>query len=558
MSGDGSAKHVLPWGLLWAASAVAFAWFTYPSLASALGSMSWQHIAVVIFADILLAVIVLFIHDKTQTDEPIQRMFPVLFWGRKMSVLAGPLLRQYWFANDHEEKPYDRVTRNWIHKTSRGQSNNIGFGSQHDFDAIGSYHVLPATFTNTVSKTGDETGDHYHKVVGSHSGVSNTYTMNRFVSISAMSFGSLSDRAIMALNKGAKQADIIHNTGEGGLSPYHEQGGDLIFQMGTAKYGVRAEDGGLDDEKMRTLASKEQVKMIEIKLAQGAKPGKGGMLLKEKITKEIAEIRGIPMGVDCHSPPRHKEFDDVHGLFDFIDRVRDLADKPVGIKMVLGHTEELEAIAAKMAAEPGRGPDYIQIDGSEGGTGAAPLVLAGNAGLPMKQAIALADWAFKEHGVRDKVVLFASGQIGTPIDVAVAMALGADAVHVARGFLFALGCIQALECHSNHCPTGIATQSRRRIRSLDVDAAADRVAAYVNTLEKEVKMLSESCGYKSPDQMTPDDIMVVTRPGHLDYLSELHGVSAWEASRERDLARKAGMSVGEHKRKQSLPMAEFN
>lgn len=556
MSGHASVKAILPWGFLWVACSIAFAWFTFEPLSRMLGSLSWEHIAVVIFADVLLALVVLFIHDRTQTDEPIQRMFPVVYWGRWLSVITGPLLRQYWFASDHEEKPYDRVTRNWIYQTSRGRSNNIGFGSQHDFDAIGSYHALPATFTNTVSKTGDETGDHYHKEIGLHTGISNPYTMLHFITISAMSFGSLSDRAIMALNKGAKKAGILHNTGEGGLAVYHEQGGDLIFQMGTAKYGVRDSDGGLDEDKLRAITSREEVKMVEIKLAQGAKPGKGGMLLKEKITKEIAEIRGIPRGVDCHSPPRHKEFDDVDGLFDFIDRVRAIADKPVGIKMVLGHTEELESVAAKMAAEPGRGPDYIQIDGSEGGTGAAPLVLAGNAGLPMKQAIALADWAFKEHGVRDRIALFTSGQIGTPIDVAVAMALGADAVHVARGFMFALGCIQALECHSNKCPTGIATQSRWRIRSLDVDAAADRVAAYATCLEKDVKMLSESCGYKSPDQLTADDIMVVTSPGHLDYLSELHGVSAWEASRERDLARAAGMTVGEHKRHMSLPVVD--
>ena len=201
-----------------------------------------------------------------------------------------------------------------------------------------------------------------------------------------------------------------------------------------------------------------------------------------------------------------------------------------------------------MANEPGRGPDYISVDGSEGGTG-APLVLASHAGLPMKQAIAVVDWALKEHGVRDKVTLFSAGQIATPIDVVVSMALGADAVYIARGFMLALGCIQALDCHSNHCPTGIATQSQRKQRVLDVNAAAERVSLYAKVLAKEVQYLTESCGYTSPSQFTPDDIMVVTSPGHLDYLSELQGVSAWEAAQERKKAMSHGMTVGEWKAK---------
>jgi glutamate synthase domain-containing protein 2 len=502
-----------------------------------------------IISALVVGAIIVFIHDKRQKDNPIQRMFPLVIWGRKFLVKLGPLLRQYLFLNDQEETPYNRITRNWIFESAHGVRNTIGFGSQIDMDKVGTTLIMPATFTNTKSKTGEETGSSYQKVIGAHTGIE-PVILKHFVNISAMSFGALSYRAHAALNKGAKMAGILHNTGEGSLAPCHEYGnGDLIFQIGTAKYGVRDEDGNLSDELLREKGEHPQVKLIEIKLAQGAKPGKGGMLLKEKITKEIADIRKIPMGEDAHAPARHKEFNDVDGLFDFIDHVRGIVKKPVGIKMVIGHTAEIEEVANKMKEEPGRGPDYVVIDGGDGGTGAAPHVLSSYAGLPMKQAIAVADWAFKSYGIRDKVVLFASGKIATPIDIAVAMALGADAVNMARGFMLSLGCIQALECHTNNCPTGIATQSKSLEKALDIEAAALRVATYANVLYKETQMLAESCGYDHPNQITPDDIMVVTSPGHLDYLSELHGVSAYEASSERRKAREMHMTVGEMKMK---------
>jgi glutamate synthase domain-containing protein 2 len=507
----------------------------------------WRALLMFAISASVVGLIVVYLHDKTQKDEPVQRMFPVLFWGRKIFTEVGPLFRQYMFANDTEETPYNRLTRNWIYQTSRGKRNTIGFGSQIDMDTVGSTIVLPATFTNLASKTGEETGRTYKKVIGQHTGVE-TVTMEHFVSISAMSFGALSFRAHAALNLGAKRAGILHNTGEGGLAPCHEYGGgDLIFQIGTAKYGVCDDEGNLDDDLLRKVAEHPQVRMFEIKLAQGAKPGKGGMLLKEKITKEISEIRKVPMGKDAFAPARHKEFSDVNGLFDFIDHVRGIVNKPVGIKMVIGHTEEIEAVAKKMKAEPGRGPDFIVIDGGDGGTGAAPLVLSSYSGLPMKQAVAVADWALKTHGVRDKVVLFAGGKIATPIDIAVAMALGAEAVYIARGFLLALGCIQALECHSNACPTGIATQNKKLEKALDIEAAAKRVENYAKTLYKEAQMLAESCGYHTPEDITDDDIMVVSSPGHLDYLSKLHSVSAFEAAKEREDAKRYGTTVGDLK-----------
>ncbi len=520
------------------------------------GIIAWSAVLtgeLILFA-VIMGIIVLYIHDKRQTHTPVQRLFPVVIWGRKLLISAGPLLRQYLFLNDQEETPYSRITRNWIYESSKGTRNTIGFGSQIDMDKVGTTLIMPATFTNVTSKNGDETGHSYKKIIGKHTGVE-PVELTHFVHVSAMSYGALSYRAHAALNLGAKMGGFMHNTGEGGLAPCHEYGGgDLIFQIGTAKYGVRDEDGNLDDEKLRDISKHPQVKLIEIKLAQGAKPGKGGMLLKEKITKEISEIRKVPMGKDAYAPARHSEFSDVNGLFDFIDRVRNVSQKPVGIKMVIGHTAEIEDIAQKMALEPGRGPDYIVIDGGDGGTGASPHVLSSYAGLPMKQALAVADWAMKSHGVRDKIILFASGKISTPIDIAVAMALGADAVNIARGFMLAIGCIQALECHTNNCPTGIATQRKSLERAIDIKGAAQRVKTYADVLYKETQMLAESCGYKTPTDITADDIMVVTSPGHLDYLSELHGISAYEASLERRLARSKGMSVGEMKIKEAAQM----
>ena len=553
-SEDMGGSSPVKWVACWLVLTIAFAWSTAGLLSEWLGGEGsssgdfLNHGIIVAAASFLFALSLLYIHDRTQTDQPIQRMFPVLYWGRKASVTVGPLLRQYWFTNDLEEKPFNRVTRDWVYKTSRGESNNIGFGSQVDFDAVGTYHVLPALFKKDVdSEDAKKHKDGFSLTIGDREGVDHPVTMDHFVNISAMSFGSLSARAIESLNRGAKDARILHNTGEGGLSPYHKSGGDVIFQMGTAKFGVRNDDSTLNDALLKELASYEKVRMIEIKLSQGAKPGKGGMLLKEKITSEISSIRKVPMGKDVLSPPRHPEIDDVPSLFDFIDRVREITKKPVGIKIVVGHMGEIEAIAEAMAAEPGRGPDYISVDGSEGGTGAAPLVLASHAGLPMKQSIAIVDYALRKHGVRDSVAVLSCGQIATPIDIVVAMALGADAVYIARGFMLALGCIQALDCHSNHCPTGIATQSKRRQKVLDIPAAASRVSMYAQALQKEVMLLTKSCGYTSPQQFTADDIMVVTSPGHLDYLSELHGVSAVEASIERTAAQKAGMTVGEMK-----------
>jgi len=481
--------------------------------------MFWQVLLVFLLLS-AVAVIALFVHDRLQKSEPVVRRFPVLIYGRKTLVALGPLLRQYLFSDDRQETPYNRITRNWIYQTARGKRNNIGFGSQTDMDSVGSIVFLPATFTNTAARAGDDVGHGLGRIIGGR-GNAQPVPMPQYVYISGMSFGALSRRAIASLNLGAQKAGLFHNTGEGSVSSAHEQGGNLIFQIGTAKYGIRDDEGRLDDRLLAEVAARPHVKLFEIKLAQGAKPGKGGMLLKEKITREIADIRKIPMGQDAFSPPRHAEFTDVDGLFRFIERVRSVTGKPVGIKMVIGRPGEIESIAEEMAKDPNAGPDFITIDGGEGGTGAAPLVLASHTGLPLKQGLSIADRTLREYGVRENVTLFASGKIATPADVALAMALGADAVGIARGFLLAVGCIQSLKCHVGDCPAGICTQSEHAQKAIDVEAASDRVATYAKTLIKETQMLAASCGYTDPSQLTTHDAMVCVEPGRWVHLSEL-------------------------------------
>ncbi|MDB4297443.1 FMN-binding glutamate synthase family protein [Flavobacteriaceae bacterium] len=537
-------KHIwtLAFAIIIATTAIIYGYLSYKN------TNKWPIIiSITAFGFIIFNTLLFFyLNDKTQQSQLHKEEIETKPFYKKLAKKIRLL-----FNSEHSQNtnnlPFSQNIQNWIQNTSKGKKNTIGFGSQVSMDDVGATVILPKTFTNLHSKTGETNTKNYKKTIGLHTGVK-TVELSHFVHISGMSYGALSFRANAALNLGAKRAGILHNIGEGGLAKCHEYGGgDLIYQIGSAKYGIKDYNGDIDETLLKDKAAHPQIKMFEIKLAQGAKPGKGGMLLKEKITKEISDIRNIPMGEDSHSPARHKEFSDVDGLFNFIGRIRKIVKKPIGIKIVIGHTEEIESIAKKIKEEPGRGPDYIVIDGGEGGTGAAPSVLSSYSGLPLKQALATADWALKSHGVRDKVVLFASGKIATPIDIAVAMALGAEAVFIARGFLLALGCIQALECHSNNCPTGITSHDKELENKLDIHVAAKRVATYADKLYKESQMLAESCGYNNPEQINDDDIMVVTSPGRLEYLSSLHSVSAYEAATTRRKAKKVDTSVGDLK-----------
>jgi glutamate synthase domain-containing protein 2 len=445
---------------------------------------------------------------------PIRKHFPILYWGRWLGYELGPLLRQYIVAGDEDERPFTRTQRLWVKRSAEGSESVLGFGSQYDIDSPGAVSFTPKTFTNPVDDLEAAVGSGVRRIIGGRGGVTPVAMPNPLY-ISAMSFGSLSARAIEALNQGAAAANIWHNSGEGGLSPYHLAGGaGVIAQMGTAKFGVRNPDGSLNDELLAELGANENVKMIEIKLSQGAKPGKGGILPGSKVTPQIAEIRKMKVGETVMSPARHAEFDDVAGLFDFIDHVRSVSKVPVGIKTAIGNPSEIDAIAKAMGDSPERGPDFITIDGGEGGSGAAPEVLMAHAGLPLRQALVVANDALTRWGVREDVTVLASGKLIEPSTAALALALGADVVGSARGFMMALGCIQSLRCQTGTCPTGIATQDPDLQKCLDVDAAAERVARYADALLSEIVLLARSCGHDDPSQLTPEDALVMIDVGH--------------------------------------------
>ena len=415
--------------------------------------MIWLLLVVVLVIGLILVV---FVIDKRQTKEPIRRRYPVFVWGRKMLVAMGPLMRQYLFMNDQEETPYNRITRNWIYQTSQGQRNTIGFGSQYDMNKVGSIVFLPATFTNKATHLGDEVGSTYRRIIGGRDDTM-PVIMPHFVYISGMSYGALSARAVRSLNLGAKKAGIFHNIGEGGLADVHLQGGSTVFQIGTAKNGVRDIEGNLDDDKLREVASHKQLRMFEIKLSQGAKPGKGGILPGAKVTDEIARIRGIEPGQDAISPNRHLDIKTNDDLIAMIQRIRSVTGKPVGFKAVIADEAWLDDLFSNIYQRGSdAAPDFITVDGADGGTGAAPLPLIDDMGLPLRESLPMLVNKLIEHGLRDRVKVIASGKLITPADVAWALCMGTDFVVSARGFMFALGCIQALQCNRNTCPIGIA------------------------------------------------------------------------------------------------------
>src|SRR5688572_14311813 len=330
----------------------------------------------------LLLIAIIAVRDLTQRNHAVTRNFPVIGHFRYFFEEMGQPLRQYFFAGDLEERPYNRVTRSWVYASAKGQNNNVGFGSQVDHNEPGRMHILPAMFPILANGRGDLP---MPKLIGAKR--AQPYQPRRFANISGMSYGSLSPNAVRALSRGARLAGCYMSTGEGSLSPYHvEGGGDILYQIGPAKFGCRTPDGSFDDDKAAAILALPQVKMVEIKLAQGAKPGKGGMLPKEKITEEIAAIRGIPMGVDSQSPNRFEEFDDAPSLLDFIGRVRKLTGKPIGLKMVVGSTAEVDELCREIRKRRD-GPDFIAVDGNEGGSGAAPLALADYVGLPLVDAL---------------------------------------------------------------------------------------------------------------------------------------------------------------------------
>jgi glutamate synthase domain-containing protein 2 len=473
-------------------------------------------VALIVVGFVLLALAVIAVRDLTQKKHAVTRNFPVVGHFRYFFEELGQPLRQYLFSNDLEERPYNRVTRSWVYASAKGENNLVGFGSQVDHHQPGRMHILPSMYP-TLSQDSVELPK--PRVIGGSR--AEPYQPKRFANISGMSFGALSPNAVRALSRGARLSGCYMSTGEGSLSPYHIEGeGDILYQIGPAKFGCRTADGQFDEENAARIMALPQVKMVEIKLAQGAKPGKGGLLPKEKITKEIAEIRGIPMGQDCHSPNRFEEFDDASSLLDFVARVRKLTGKPIGLKMVVGGSAEVEQLCAEIQKR-GEGPDFIAVDGKEGGSGAAPLALADYVGLPLIDGLTAVDNALRRDGLRDEVTLIASGQIATGGEVATHIALGADLIHIGRGFLFSIGCIQALQCHTNTCPTGVTTQNRWLQSGLDPADKGVRVMNYSLALERDLLMITHSCGLRHPSELHRGHVVVNISPGVRKSLVEL-------------------------------------
>ena len=477
-------------------------------------TMSWylEAMAIVFWLVIgtgVLVAIVIGILDRAQTSDAIRRNYPVIGRFRGLFSTLGEFFRQYFFAMDREELPFNRAQREWVKHAADGHSNTIAFGSTRNITVPGTPIFMPAGFP----PLDDQFASSEPLQIGPHART--PYEAPSFFNLSGMSYGAISKPAVRALSRGAKLGGFWMNTGEGGLSDYHLEGGcDLVYQIGTAKYGVRNAEGRLDDGKLADVAAHPQVRMFELKLAQGAKPGKGGILPAEKITDEIATIRGISKGADSLSPNRHREVSNAGELLDLVGHIREVTGKPVGIKTVMGQPETFETLFAAIAARGAEAaPDFITLDGGEGGTGASPMPLMDLVGVSIREALPVLADLRNAAGLRDRVRIVASGKLVNPGDVAWALAAGADFVVSARGFMFALGCIQALKCNRNTCPTGITTHDPRFQEGLVVTDKDKRVAAYAKAVVKEVETIAHSVGVSEPRKLSRDHVRIVGANG---------------------------------------------
>lgn len=475
----------------------------------------------------VLALVTLFFIDRYQTSDTVRRNYPVI--GRMRYILSdlGEFFRQYFFAMDREEMPFNRAQREWVDDASQAHSTNVAFGSTRNLEPVGT-----PIFVNCPWPVLERDAVKARAMVIGEGAARMPYEAPSFFNVSGMSYGALSKPAIRALSKGAAKAGCWLNTGEGGVSPYHLEGGcDLVFQIGTAKYGVRDADGKLSDKALREVAAHEQVRMFEIKLSQGAKPGKGGILPAAKVNAEIAEIRGIAEGEASISPNRHLDIGTNEELLDMIAHIREVTGKPVGFKTVVGAYGWLEELFAEINRRgPASAPDFITVDGGDGGTGAAPLPLMDHVGLTLREALPMLVDLRDKAGLKDRIRIIASGKLVTPSEVAWALCAGADFTISARGFMFALGCIQAMKCNTNTCPTGVTTHDPALQRGLDPANKAERVANFVEAMRKEVGVIAHSVGVRGPRQMKRFHVRLVCADGRSRPLDELYPDVVGEAA----------------------------
>jgi glutamate synthase domain-containing protein 2 len=452
--------------------------------------------------------------DLLQRRSTLRRNYPVLAHFRYGLESVGPEIRQYFIEGDTAEVPFSRQQRSLVYQRAKGVMDVVPFGSQQDV-----YSVDYEWINHSMAPASIDSHD-FRIVIGA--GSAQPYSASVF-NISAMSFGSLSANAIRALNGGARRGGFYHDTGEGSISPYHrEKGGDLVWEIGSGYFGCRDEQGGFSEERFAENARSPQVKMIEVKLSQGAKPGHGGVLPAAKVSLEIAATRGVPMGHDCVSPAKHSEFSTPVELLQFVARLRELSGgKPTGFKLAIGHPWEWFGIAKAMH-ETGLLPDFIVVDGAEGGTGAAPAEFIDHIGVPMHEALLLVHNTLVGLNLRDRIRIGAAGKITSAFDIARTMAMGADWCNAARGFMFALGCIQAQSCHNDRCPTGVATQNPQRWKHLDVADKEVRVQQFHDNTLKALRDMLCAAGLSHPQQLGPEHILRRVSPIEVRSLAALY------------------------------------
>lgn len=472
------------------------------------------------WAWILIALVLIGIWDVfIQRKHTINHNFPIVGHLRYWLESIGPEMRQYFVANNREELPFNRIERGWIYASAKKENNYEGFGTDRDIYAHQHIFIKNAMIAHQLPKGHPNIENPNFlpcaKVIGAYNKRKKPYRPASIINVSAMSFGSLSAAAVEAMNMGVRKSGAYHNTGEGGLSPYHKQGGDVIFHFGTGYFGVRSEDGNFSMEKMKDLViTNPCIKAIEIKLSQGAKPGKGGVLPGAKITHEIAKIRGVEVGKDVLSPASHKAFSSIPELLGLIESIAHETGLPVGIKAAIGKLEQWEELA-DLIQKSGTGPDFITIDGGEGGTGAAPPSFADHVSLPWVYGFAAVYKIFKERDLTERIVFIGSGKLGFPAKAAMAFAMGVDCINVAREAMMSIGCIQAQICHTNRCPAGVATQSKWLQNGINVPLKSDRLSQYFKTFRKEFLEITHAAGYEHPCQFSMKDIQLNVDENHL-------------------------------------------
>jgi len=504
------------------------------------------------------AVAAVAVHDLVQRHHALLRNFPVIGHARYLIEALGPELRQYVVAGNDEERPFSRDQRRWVYASSKLENNYFGFGTDNDIEHTVSYPIVKhATFARVAPPSSPPAGQEAWvpcaKVLGAARGRPGAFRQSSVVNISGMSFGSLSGPAVEALNRAAALAGCTQNTGEGGLSEHHRHGGDLVFQIGTAYFGCRDEAGRFDLGRLVEVVQSAPVRALEVKLSQGAKPGLGGLLPAAKISAEIARTRGIATGRDCVSPSRHAEFSDVDSLLDWLELLAAATGLPVGIKSAVGDLQFWEDLADHMA-DGQRGLDFITVDGGEGGTGAAPLIFTDSVALPFRIGFARVYRTFAERGLHERVVFNGAGKLGLPDNAIIAFALGVDTVNVGREAMLALGCIQSQKCHTDRCPTGVATQNAWLTRGLDPTLKSVRAANYIKTLRRDLLKVSEACGVEHPGLIDADAVELLDAATTARPLRELFDYQAdWARPSATDRAAIIALMTATEPRGDSAP-----